>query len=158
MEENLVFSARCYGIPKAEAIARKDQILEELSLAKYAKYVVGKLSGGYRQRFLIARALMHNPKIIFLDEPTVGLDPHVRREMWDMIAQLRNHKITVLLTTHYLDEAEYLSDRICLLHDGVIRVTDTPDGLKKKHGKNNLEEVFLEFVDDPNAEIFNGEG
>jgi len=116
---------------------------------------IDQVSGGYRQRFLIARALMHRPKLVILDEPTVGLDSHIRRELWEVIAGLKNDGITVILTTHYLDEAEYLADRICLIHEGTVRTVDTPDNLKKHHEKNNLEEVFLKFVDDPDAEIFN---
>jgi len=98
---------------------------------------------------------MHRPKLVILDEPTVGLDSHIRRELWEVIAGLKNDGITVILTTHYLDEAEYLADRICLIHEGTVRTVDTPDNLKKHHEKNNLEEVFLKFVDDPDAEIFN---
>ena len=97
---------------------------------------------------------MHNPQLLILDEPTVGLDPHIRRQLWEVIQELRSNHIAVLLTTHYLDEAEVLSDRVCLIHDGTIRTVDTPDNLKRYHQKNNLEEVFLKFVDDPNAEIF----
>ncbi|WP_420421973.1 AAA family ATPase [Simkania sp.] len=98
---------------------------------------------------------MHRPKLVILDEPTVGLDSHIRRELWEVIRALKEEGIAVLLTTHYLDEAEQLSDRICLIHQGTIRTVDTPDNLKKLHQKNNLEEVFLKFVDDPDAEIFN---
>ena len=101
---------------------------------------------------------MHRPQLVILDEPTVGLDSHIRRELWGVIAQLRKQGITVILTTHYLDEAEKLSDRICLIHEGTVRTIDTPENLKKRHQKNNLEEVFLKFVDDPDAEIFNSGG
>ncbi|MCH9626557.1 MAG: Linearmycin resistance ATP-binding protein LnrL [Chlamydiales bacterium] len=155
MEENLVFSGRCYGLTKGEALSQKEKLLKQFHLKTYARSKVDTLSGGYRQRFLIARALMHNPQFVILDEPTVGLDPHVRRQLWEVIAELHSQQITVLLTTHYLDEAETLSDRVCLIHDGKVRTVDTPTNLKKHHRKNNLEEVFLKFVDDPNAEIFN---
>jgi ABC-type multidrug transport system ATPase subunit len=99
---------------------------------------------------------MHRPHLVILDEPTVGLDSHIRRELWGVISSLREQGITVILTTHYLDEAEKLSDRICLIHEGIVRITDTPENLKNQHQKNSLEEVFLKFIDDPNAEIFNG--
>lgn len=155
MEENLVFSGRCYGLSKAKALSQKDSLLKRFGLEAYGLSNVTQLSGGYRQRFLIARALMHDPRLVILDEPTVGLDPHVRRQLWETIGDLRDNSISVLLTTHYLDEAEELSDRVCLIHDGSIRTIDTPDNLKRHHKKNNLEEVFLKFVDDPNAEIFN---
>lgn len=129
--------------------------MEQFHLEVYAKSHSEELSGGYRQRFLIARALMHDPKFIILDEPTVGLDPHIRRELWEVIKTLKARQITILLTTHYLDEAEFLSDRVCLIHNGSIRTVDTPDRLKKFHQKNNLEEVFLKFTQDPDAKIFN---
>ncbi|MCB1075601.1 MAG: ABC transporter ATP-binding protein [Simkania sp.] len=153
--EMLLFSGRCYGLSKNEAEERKQKLLEQFKLEEYAKASVDQVSGGYRQRFLIARALMHRPKLVILDEPTVGLDSHIRRELWEVIRLLKKEGIAVLLTTHYLDEAEKLSDRICLIHEGTIRTVDTPDNLKKLHQKTNLEEVFLKFVDDPDAEIFN---
>lgn len=153
--EVLVFSGRCYGLNAEEAKRRKDELLEQFHLEEYANSNVNQVSGGYRQRFLIARSLMHNPKLVILDEPTVGLDSHIRRELWEVIRGLKTQGIAVLLTTHYLDEAEELSDRICLIHEGTIRTVDTPENLKKLHEKNNLEEVFLKFVDDPDAEIFN---
>jgi len=153
--ENLVLSARCYGLSKAEALSRRDKLVDQFKLEEYVGSYFDQVSGGYKQRFLIARALMHEPQLVILDEPTVGLDSHIRRELWEVIADLRAQNITVILTTHYLDEAEHLSDRICLIHDGTIRTVDTPDNLKKQHQKSSLEEVFLKFVDDPDAEIFN---
>jgi len=153
--ENLIFSGRCYGLGKKEAQERQKELAKQFKLEEYLDASIDQVSGGYRQRFLIARALMHRPKLVILDEPTVGLDSHIRRELWEVIAGLKNDGITVILTTHYLDEAEYLADRICLIHEGTVRTVDTPDNLKKHHEKNNLEEVFLKFVDDPDAEIFN---
>lgn len=153
--ENLVFSGGCYGLSKAEALVRRDKLVDQFKLGEYVGSYIDQVSGGYKQRFLIARALMHEPQLVILDEPTVGLDSHIRRDLWEVIADLRSQNITVILTTHYLDEAEYLSDRICLIHGGTIRTVDTPENLKKQHQKNNLEEVFLKFVDDPDAEIFN---
>jgi len=154
VEETLLFSGRCYGFSKEETRKRVDELLDRFGLVPYAKSLTPQLSGGYRQRFLIARTLVHRPKLVILDEPTVGLDPHVRRQIWELISQLKKEGTTVLLTTHYLDEAETLSDRVCLIHDGTIRLIDSPENLKKHHQKNNLEEVFLKFVEDPNAEIF----
>lgn len=153
--ENLVFSGRCYGLTKQEALERKAKLADQFKLQEYLDANLDQVSGGYKQRFLIARALMHRPQIVILDEPTVGLDSHIRRDLWEVITELRQDKITVILTTHYLDEAEYLSDRICLIHEGTIRTVNTPENLKKQHQKNNLEEVFLKFVDDPDAELFN---
>lgn len=156
--ENLLLSGRCYGMSKKEAEERKNELAKEFRLEEYLEANLDQVSGGYKQRFLIARALMHRPQLVILDEPTVGLDSHIRRELWEVISKLKKEGITVILTTHYLDEAEKLSDRICLIHGGVIRTVDTPENLKKRHQKNNLEEVFLKFVDDPDAEIFNSEG
>ncbi|MFI5344111.1 MAG: ABC transporter ATP-binding protein [Chlamydiales bacterium] len=153
--ENLVFSGRCYGLNKQEAFERRDVLAKQFKLQEYLDSNIDQVSGGYKQRFLIARALMHRPQLVILDEPTVGLDSHIRRELWEAITQLRQEKITVILTTHYLDEAEHLSDRICLIHEGTVRTVNTPENLKKQHQKNSLEEVFLKFVDDPDAEIFN---
>lgn len=155
IEENLLFAARCYGLNAIEAKRRKDELLTQFNLEEYASSHADHLSGGYKQRFLIARALIHKPKLIILDEPTVGLDPHIRRQIWEVIKILRKENVAALLTTHYLDEAEYLSDRVCLIHSGTIRTVDTPANLKQYHQKNNLEEVFLKFIDDPEAQIFN---
>ncbi len=157
IEENLLFTAYAYGLSKAKAAQQKEKLMEQFGLAPYSTYCVDALSGGYRQRFLIARSLIHEPEFVILDEPTVGLDPHIRRQLWEVIKGLREQKIAVLLTTHYLDEAEILSDRVCLIHNGTIRTIDTPHNLKKNHAKNNLEEVFLEFVGDPDAAIFNSQ-
>lgn len=155
IQDNLFFAGRYYGMSKQEAKERCAELMERFDLARSGKSLSSHLSGGQRQRFILARTLMHSPKLVILDEPTVGLDPHIRRTLWEVIKELRTEGVSVLLTTHYLDEAEFLSDRICLLHEGTIRTIDTPDNLKKKHQKNNLEEVFLKFVDDPEAEIFN---
>lgn len=155
LEENLLTMGRCYGLTPGRTRQRVDFLLNQFLLEPYARAVVSQLSGGYRQRFLIARALVHEPAFVILDEPTVGLDPHIRREIWEVIRGLHAQNVTVLLTTHYLDEAETLSNRVCLIHGGTIRTIDTPDNLKRFHQKNNLEEVFLKFVDDPEAEFFN---
>lgn len=148
MEENLLFMGRCYGLSASKAEERKKKVMEMLGIEHYAKSYENELSGGYRQRFLIALALIHEPEIVILDEPTVGLDTHIRHQLWEVIANLRNHNITVLLTTHYLDEAEALADRICLIHNGLIRTIDTLKNLKEHYGKDNLEAIFLKFVDD----------
>ncbi|MFN0065507.1 MAG: ABC transporter ATP-binding protein [Chlamydiales bacterium] len=150
LDEVLLFSGRCYGLTREEAIEQRESLCNDLCLNAYRKERAIQLSGGYRQRFLIARALMHSPDLVILDEPTVGLDPHIRRALWDVIAKLRDNGKTVLLTTHYLDEAEVLADRVSLIHDGEIKDTDTPAHLIEKHGKENLEEVFIKFVGEQN--------
>ena len=90
---------------------------------------------------------MHNPEILIFDEPTVGLDPHIRRQLWAIIRMVKNQGITVILTTHYLDEAEELADRVCMLDKGKIILIEKVEDLKKAHGKATLEEVFLKLVD-----------
>jgi len=95
---------------------------------------------------MIARALMHNPQLVILDEPTVGLDPHIRRQLWQQIKDLKKDGVTVILTTHYLDEAEQLSDRVCVLDNGLIKLIDTPDKLKADFKMKNLEDVFIALM------------
>jgi len=153
LENNLYFSGLCFGLTTSQINERKEEVIEKLGLGGYRKLTVDVLSGGYKQRFLIARTLMHSPKLVILDEPTVGLDAHIRRQLWRIIRELRQDGITVLLTTHYLDEAEYLSDRVCFIHEGEISTIDTPEKLKKKHNKNSLEEVFLQFLDESQGKL-----
>lgn len=146
VEENLVFAGRYYLMPEAEIKARTAELLQQFELTKYATSSPEILSGGYKQRLLIARALMHKPSLVILDEPTVGLDPHIRRQLWDIILKLKHEGVTVILTTHYLDEAEYLSDRVCILERGVVQAIDTPDVLKTRFAQKSLEDVFLNLM------------
>ncbi len=146
LEENLVFAGRYYGLAEDEIAARVKKLVEQFELGKYLGEKASVLSGGYKQRFMIARSLIHNPEFIILDEPTVGLDPHIRRQLWDVIRDLKKDGITVLLTTHYLDEAEKLSDRVCILDKGQILLIDTPDKLMADFKQNNLEDVFIELL------------
>jgi len=146
IEENLYFAGRYFNVPEHEIKKRAEHLMKKFNLTQYAQSKGSILSGGYKQRFLLARTLMHQPKIVILDEPTVGLDPHIRRNLWDVIKELKNDGVTILLTTHYLDEAEYLSDRVCILDKGVIKLIDTPDNLKKTYNQNNLENVFIELI------------
>ena len=148
VRENLEFAARYYLQPMHEAKKRIDELMARFSLDKYASVFVESLSGGYRQRLSIARALVHQPRIVILDEPTVALDPHVRHSIWDSIRSLKQDGVTVILTTHYLDEAELLSDRVCILDKGKVLLLDTPDAVMKLHGKDNLEDVFVRLLSD----------
>lgn len=125
---------------------RIDELAKQFELTKYLDQKASVLSGGYQQRFMIARSLIHKPEIVILDEPTVGLDPHIRRNLWDLIKNLKKDGITVLLTTHYLDEAEKLSDRVCILDHGQIKLIDTPDKLMADFKQKNLEDVFIELL------------
>ena len=148
----LTFAGRYYGM-NAQAIERRVQeLLTRFDLTSYAHASPSILSGGYKQRLLIARAVMHNPSLVIFDEPTVGLDPHIRRQIWQFIRDLKASGVTVILTTHYLDEAEQLSDRVCILDKGVIQIIDTPTDLKNRYQKQTLEEVFLHFIDMQSAQ------
>lgn len=146
LEENLIFAGRYYGMNSLDIMQKKDELVRKFDLLEYAHQKASVLSGGYKQRFLIARTLMHNPKLVILDEPTVGLDPQIRHQLWDVIADLKKDGITVLLTTHYMDEAEKLSDRVCIINAGTIVTIDTPQHLKALHEQNNLEDVFLKLT------------
>lgn len=146
VKQNLVFDGLYYGLSNKEAEDKAQVLMEQYKLTTYADSFPGVLSGGYKQRVVIARALMHNPKLVILDEPTVGLDPHIRHQLWQTIRNLKNEGVTVVLTTHYLDEAETLSDRICILDKGNIRLIDTPANLKSVYAKSTLEDVFLQLM------------
>ncbi len=146
VRQNLERAAAYHNIPAKEAAARIDKLLVQFTLEKYQNDLPMALSGGYKQRVMIARALLTNPKIVILDEPTVGLDPHIRHQLWEMIRDLKKLNIAVILTTHYLDEAEVLSDRICILHNGNVKLIDTPENLKNIYNKGDLEEVFLHLM------------
>lgn len=146
LEQNLFFAGKFYGIANDEIKIRIHKLAQQFDLEKYLRQKASILSGGYQQRFMIARSLIHKPEFIVLDEPTVGLDPHIRRNLWEMIKNLKQEGITVLLTTHYLDEAEKLSDRVCILDKGTIKLIDTPDKLMADFKQKNLEDVFIELL------------
>lgn len=152
VRENLIFAGRYFLMPEALIQERADQLLAQFELTRYRDFMVNQLSGGTQQRLLIARALMHKPKIVIFDEPTVGLDPDIRRKLWDVIKSLKAEGITIILTTHYLDEAEYLSDRIALLHRGILRLVASVTSLKEKYGLTKLEDLFLKIVGEYHAE------
>jgi len=132
--ENLSFSAQLYAVGPQ----RVDQVLEEVGLSERAKDAIKKYSNGMRQRLLIARALLHQPKVLFLDEPTRGLDPAMAREIRRMVAALARQGMTVFLTTHYMEEADQLCRRVAFLNQGRIVALDSPEHLKVEHGKRLL--------------------
>lgn len=148
IRQNLLFAGRYFGMSE-DAIEKKlAEIVKKYQLKQYLDADPSVLSGGYKQRVSIARTLMHNPKLIIFDEPTVGLDPHIRRNLWENIKNLKAEGISIILTTHYLDEAEVLSDRICILDKGAIRLIDTPKNLKSSYQKGNLEDVFIQLMEE----------
>jgi ABC-2 type transport system ATP-binding protein len=128
-KRNLLFHAAYFGVPEAERNARAATLLEEFGLADRADDKVDRFSGGQAQRLMIARALMHDPQVLFLDEPTTGLDPQARLFVWDRIRQQRERNVTVLLTTHDMDEATELADRVGIMDHGKLLALDTPDAL-----------------------------
>ena len=132
--ENLEFAARLYGID----IQRIDEALKQVDLLDRAKDKVQNYSNGMKQRLLIARSILHGPKIVFLDEPTRGLDPVVGREIRRLIVDMSKEGVTIFLTTHYMEEADQLCDRVAFLSEGRIVALDTPDNLKTAHGKNQV--------------------
>jgi len=137
---NLEIHARLWGVEPREAEVRTDELAATLGLTELVDRPAGTLSGGERRRLEIARALVSQPRVLFLDEPTVGLDPRIRAELLEVIASLRNRtEMTVLLTTHYLDEAERLCDRVAIIHAGRIVALDTPAVLLAQLGRELVE-------------------
>jgi ABC-2 type transport system ATP-binding protein len=142
--DNLVFSARLYGVPKS----RVDQALEQVGLEERAREPVKKFSNGMKQRLLIARALLPEPEVLFLDEPTRGLDPHMARGIREIVSTLAQRGTTIFLTTHYMEEADRLCNRVAILDLGRIMALDAPSCLKAVHGggETTLEDVFLKLT------------
>jgi len=143
--DNLRFFARLYRIKKA----RVEQVLAQVGLTGRARDKVKAYSNGMKQRLLIARGLLHEPKVLFLDEPTKGLDPNVARDIRAIVTDLAKQGMTIFLTTHYMEEADQLSDRVAIIDQGRIVALDTPERLKAEHGageKTTLEDVFVKLT------------
>jgi len=138
-KENLEFHGRMYHMQKNLRAKRIDEVLELVGLGDKAKFQIKTYSGGMKRRLEIARGLMHHPKILFLDEPTLGLDPQTRRGIWDYIQKLnKDEGLTIILTTHYMEEADYLCDRIAIIDHGKIIALDTPEMMKNEMGGDIL--------------------
>ena len=146
LKENLELMAGIYGSTRQEARSLADEMLESFGLAERAGEKAKTLSGGMQRRLSIAMALITNPKILFLDEPTLGLDVRARRELWKKILELKG-SITIVLTTHYLEEVEALADRVGILHDGRMRAVGTIEELKTETGKDSIEDAFLSLTE-----------
>jgi ABC-2 type transport system ATP-binding protein len=148
VEENLSIYAKLYSVPRAERRRNIEELLEAVDLLKWRDAETKTLSGGMRRRLEIARGLVHNPRIFFLDEPTTGLDPVSRVAVWEMLNQLKaRRQLTVLLTTHYMDEADRLCDRIAIVDHGKLVALDTPAHLKQGVPGNNV--IEAQFQDPP---------
>jgi ABC-2 type transport system ATP-binding protein len=151
--ENLQFHAAYFGIPTDVATKRAYELLERLGLSEKANAKLIEMSGGQQQRLMIVRALMHEPDIIFLDEPTVGLDPQARLGLWDILRDLHNRGRTIVMTTHYMDEADRLCDRLAIIDQGKLLALNTPQTLKAKAPGGTLIELVLDGDSAPAAEI-----
>ena len=145
--ENLWFAGTYYGLDTKTIKERIAEVTEQFVLSPYLQKHAHVLSGGYLQRFMIARSLLHNPELLIFDEPTIGLDPHIRKNLWDIITNLKKEGVAILLTTHYLDEAEKLSDQVCILNKGEVAFIDTTSNVLTHFNKKNLEDMFIDFFE-----------
>lgn len=145
VNENIEFYGGVYGLTRAEIRQRGETMLRRLELATEAKKMVGELPLGWKQKLAFSVAVLHRPKIVFLDEPTGGVDPLTRRQFWDLIYEAAGDGITVFVTTHYMDEAEYCN-RISIMVDGRVEALDSPGNLKKEFNTDTMEGVFLQLA------------
>ncbi len=145
VRENLELMCGIHGFTKEKQTAKIAELTALLGLETVLRRKAGKLSGGWQRRLSIAMALVSEPEILFLDEPTLGLDVLARSDLWEMIRSLKG-KITIVLTTHYMEEAEALSDRIAIMKDGKLLVCDTADAIKQTAGADNFEQAFIRIV------------
>ena len=145
IRENLDFMCGIYGMEKERRTEKIEELSERLGLGTVMKKKAGKLSGGWQRRLSLAMALISEPDILFLDEPTLGLDVLARSDLWDIIRSLKG-KVTILLTTHYMEEAEALSDRIAIMKNGRLLVCDTAERLKDMTSADRFEEAFIRIV------------
>ena len=145
VRENLELICGVHGFTKDKRNIKVTELTEQLGLKAGIKKKAGKLSGGLQRRLSIAMALISEPEILFLDEPTLGLDVLARSELWDIICSLKG-KVTIILTTHYMEEAEALSDRIAIMKDGKLLICDTPDKIKETAGTDHFEQAFVRIV------------
>jgi lipooligosaccharide transport system ATP-binding protein len=151
VRDNLIVYGRYFGIPRAVVAKRADELLEFAQLTDRAKAKVDDLSGGMKRRLTIARALVNDPKILLLDEPTTGLDPQARHILWDRLFRLKEQGTTLVLTTHYMDEAEQLCDRLVVVDKGAIMAEGSPAELIRVHSSREVLEV--RFGSDRNASV-----
>src|SRR4051812_3641059 len=146
VEETLLYHGGYYGMSRADARRRANEMMDVFALHGKAKTRAPKLSGGMRGRLLLARALMHEPRLVILDEPTAGVDVELRMELWRYMRRLHGEGTTVLLTTHYLEEAEQLCEEIALIRDGHLLARDSADGLRETYGAASLTDVYVKAM------------
>ena len=147
VRETLVYHGGYFGMSKTEANQRADEMIDAFDLRAKRDVRAPKLSGGQRRRLLLARALMHRPRLVILDEPTAGVDYELRLELWRYIRRLHAEGTTILLTTHYLEEAETLCEEIALIRDGHLIARDTADGLRAHYGADTLADVYVRAME-----------
>lgn len=145
VRENIRFYGGIYGLRLADIKAKTADLLEKLQLGPHADQLVAGLPLGWRQKLAFSVALLHEPRIVFLDEPTSGVDPLTRRQFWDLIYEAAHEGVTLMVTTHYMDEAEYC-DRISMMVDGKIGALDTPRNMKKQFNAGDMDEVFRKLA------------
>ncbi|WP_228237773.1 ABC transporter ATP-binding protein [Allomuricauda sp. M10] len=145
VKENIRFFGGIYGLSKNNISLKSNLLIEELGLEKVVHSLVGSLPLGWKQKIAFSVSLLHDPKIVFLDEPTGGVDPITRRQFWEMIYKAANNGTTIFVTTHYMDEAEYC-DRVSIMVDGTIEALDTPKNLKAHFGSDSMNDVFLKLA------------
>jgi len=145
VKENIEFYGGVYGIPRKVLHERREELLDTLGLKDQSRMLVGALPLGWKQKLAFSVAIFHHPEIVFLDEPTGGVDPITRRQFWEMIYAASEKGITVFVTTHYMDEAEYCN-RICVMVDGKVKAMDTPGQLKTQFHSTSIEEVFYQLA------------
>ncbi len=154
--ENLYYHGRLFGISAARSRATADELLEQFQLSRWARASVFALSGGMAQRLMVARAIFHRPAVLFLDEPTAGLDPQGRLALWELVGQLNREGQTILLTTHYMEEADHLCDRVAIMDHGKILALDTPAALKQSVGADTIVTVRADGDQSALAERLDG--
>lgn len=143
--ENITFYGGVYGLSRKHIKEESDELLKELGLENAANTLVGTLPLGWKQKLSFSVSIIHNPKIVFLDEPTGGVDPITRRQFWELIYKAAHQGTTIFVTTHYMDEAEYC-DRVSIMVNGKIEALDTPKNLKKQFGVDSMNAVFLKLA------------
>ena len=147
--ENIRFYAGIYGLGRKETENRLNELLTRLGMENIKKRLIADIPLGWKQKLAFSVAVFHNPAVVFLDEPTGGVDPVTRRQFWELIHESAQNGITVFVTTHYMDEAEYC-DRVSIMREGRIEALDTPENLKRKYEAENMNEVFLKLARNEN--------
>jgi ABC-2 type transport system ATP-binding protein len=145
IEENIDFYGGVYGLNKSQIARKKDEIFEKLNLSRWKEAMTGDLPPGFKQGLALGTAMIHDPLIVFLDEPTSGVDPASRRKFWEVINQTAARGVTVFVTTHFMDEAEYCN-RISIMNEGIIVALDSPETLKNQYQQPDIQNVFLSMI------------